>query len=864
MFNNNNSSNNNNDYANLSDLNDFNDDYLDQKLLNQTSVPKSNNSDSNYDEYQALKIKTKSIENALLPLVTQISTLVNFKENLRNNLRLLQQQQQQKLAFSEKTTQALIKVGDAVNLAVGRFVCVGETIAYENPTIRMDMLDACREARNAGLAIKTHTQLPSSVMNETIGAANNHSLNNQSDKFTLIQAANILLNSVTKVLLLADVVIINQILNSKNKVLLTLNKLEGVGDFSGFVATFTQYGNDLIVLAQLSGERQNDLKDEKRRSQLSSARWVLEKSTAMLLSSSKAYLKHMECECAKENVSLVYAFLYQSLDTLHHIIVDSGTMFDCSTRLHSNLLLKSSISQMSFTNAYRQFEDALDLAKNNMITEANSNLVVQSLQLLINSIQDYTNSRYINNDQRERISRIQNEIRDQILVCLKEDSNNNNNKETNNGTNNKFNRLYDYSSILNDCEVLKKLLQSQTMQLANCLFRENRDAGLLNYIKTYALSNHYDLLVETLDKFKEYSEQVLELCKLLRHISNIDVFEVTCEHHYNVFDNLAKMIQSSASALALYPACKSVNDNLNLFSTSWENQVNDLSVLVKEMQDSLNGVKSSKSIYLSLPKPGKHGTSNRSSTFIAPSKLDSNEQAKILKLGLEMKLIQSEIEAEADRWNEPQNEIVKIAKQMSDMAYEIHLFTRGEGSLKTTQDLFSKAEVFLEYGVLLYGIVKDFLAQVPDGFLKQELLLLIERIPLNFKLLKSKLKQQTAGKKATFNKVDCVIQETRDFMNLITKLVTSCFLCSTKYNINYEAVVELNRNVQDQNQNTNRNNSILNDEDVGNNNFKTHFSTNNYNTNTHRSQFSLINNLLSDSSQPKFRANSLNRVSNYT
>ena len=129
-----------------------------------------------------------------------------------------------------------------------------------------------------------------------------------------------------------------------------------------------------------------------------------------------------------------------------------------------------------------------------------------------------------------------------------------------------------------------------------------------------------------------------------------------------------------------------------------------------------------------------------------------------------------------------------MAKLMSDMAYEIHLFTRGEGSLKTTQDLFSKAELFLEYGVLLYGIVREFLNQVPNGYLKQELLMLVDRIPINFKQLKSKLRQVTIGKKATFNKVDCVIQETRDFMNLITKLVTSCFLCSTKYNINYDTI----------------------------------------------------------------------------
>jgi hypothetical protein len=43
-----------------------------------------------------------------------------------------------------------------------------------------------------------------------------------------------------------------------------------------------------------------------------------------------------------------------------------------------------------------------------------------------------------------------------------------------------------------------------------------------------------------------------------------------------------------------------------------------------------------------------------------PLKLDPTEQAKIAKLGLEMKLITNEIEAEADKWNEPQNEIVKV------------------------------------------------------------------------------------------------------------------------------------------------------------------------------------------------------------
>ena len=93
-------------------------------------------------------------------------------------------------------------------MAVERFVSVGEAIAYENPTIKLDMLEACKEARESGYTIKIHTQMPNSIS----------MANSQSEKNNLIQAANILLNSITKVLLLADVVIINQILNSKNKV----------------------------------------------------------------------------------------------------------------------------------------------------------------------------------------------------------------------------------------------------------------------------------------------------------------------------------------------------------------------------------------------------------------------------------------------------------------------------------------------------------------------------------------------------------------------------------------------------------------------------------------------------------------------
>lgn len=53
-------------------------------------------------------------------------------------------------ATSERTLRAIGRVGEAVNIAVERFVTVGETIADDNPDIKQDMYDACKEARAAG------------------------------------------------------------------------------------------------------------------------------------------------------------------------------------------------------------------------------------------------------------------------------------------------------------------------------------------------------------------------------------------------------------------------------------------------------------------------------------------------------------------------------------------------------------------------------------------------------------------------------------------------------------------------------------------------------------------------------------------
>lgn len=70
--------------------------------------------------------------------VFQISTLVSHRE---------------RPLCSDRSLRAVARVGQAVNLAVERFVTVGETIADGNPEIREDMYQACKRARDAGKSL---------------------------------------------------------------------------------------------------------------------------------------------------------------------------------------------------------------------------------------------------------------------------------------------------------------------------------------------------------------------------------------------------------------------------------------------------------------------------------------------------------------------------------------------------------------------------------------------------------------------------------------------------------------------------------------------------------------------------------------
>uniref|UniRef100_A0A8I5U0C4 Alpha-catulin n=1 Tax=Pongo abelii TaxID=9601 RepID=A0A8I5U0C4_PONAB len=676
-----------------------------------------------------LEIKTRSVEQTLLPLVSQITTLINHKDNTKK---------------SDKTLQAIQRVGQAVNLAVGRFVKVGEAIANENWDLKEEINIACIEAKQAGETIAALTDITNLNYLESDGQ-----ITIFTDKTGVIKAARLLLSSVTKVLLLADRVVIKQIITSRNKVLATMERLEKVNSFQEFVQIFSQFGNEMVEFAHLSGDRQNDLKDEKKKAKMAAARAVLEKCTMMLLTASKTCLRHPNCESAHKNKEGVFDRMKVALDKVIEIVTD------CKPNGETD------ISSISIFTGIKEFKMNIEALRENLYFQSKENLSV-TLEVILERTEDFTDSAYTSHEHRERILELSTqarmELQQLISVWIQAQS-----KKTKSIAEELELSILKISHSLNE---LKKELHSTATQLAADLLKYHADHVVLKALKLTGVEGNLEALAEYACKLSEQKEQLVETCRLLRHISGTEPLEITCIHAEETFQVTGQQIISAAETLTLHPSSKIAKENLDVFCEAWESQISDMSTLLREINDFNVLLFKIILIFLLSQK------NNANLKSLKPDKPDSEEQAKIAKLGLKLGLLTSDADCEIEKWEDQENEIVQYGRNMSSMAYSLYLFTRGEGPLKTSQDLIHQLEVFAAEGLKLTSSVQAFSKQLKDD---DKLMLLLEinkLIPLCHQL---QTVTKTSLQNKIFLKVDKCITKTRSMMALLVQLLSLCY-----------------------------------------------------------------------------------------
>nr|XP_033714269.1 alpha-catulin isoform X2 [Tursiops truncatus] len=662
-----------------------------------------------------LEIKTRSVEQTLLPLVSQITTLINHKDNTKK---------------SDKTLQAIQRVGQAVNLAVGRFVKVGEAIANENWDLKEEINIACIEAKQAGETIAALTDMSSLNRPESDGQ-----ITIFTDKTGVIKAARLLLSSVTKVLLLADRVVIKQIIRSRNKVLATMERLEKVNNFQEFVQIFSQFGNEMVEFAHLTGDRQNDLKDEKKKAKMAAARAVLEKCTMMLLTASKTCLRHPNCESAHKNKEGVFDRMKVALDKVIEIVTE------CKPNGETD------ISSISIFTGIKEFKMNIETLRENLYFQSKETLSAM-LDALLERTEDFTDCAYTSHEHRERIlelsAQARMELQQLISVWIEAQR-----KKTKSIDEELELAILKISHSLNE---LKKELHSTAVQLAADLVKYHADHVVLKALKLTGVEGNLEGLAEYACKLSEQKERLVETCRLLRHVSGTEPLEITCIHAEETFQVTGQQIISAAETLTLHPSSKIAKENLDVFCEAWESQISDMLTLLREINDVFEGRRGEKYGYLSLPKP--------------------MEQAKIAKLGLKLGLLTSDANCEIEKWEDQENEVVRYGRNMSSMAYSLYLFTRGEGPIKTSQDLIHQLEVFAEEGLKLASSVQAFSKQLKDD---DKLLLLLEinkLVPLCHQL---QAVTKTPLQNQVFLKVDKSITKTRCIMATLVQLLSLCY-----------------------------------------------------------------------------------------
>ncbi|XP_056154153.1 alpha-catulin isoform X1 [Lampris incognitus] len=693
---------------------------------------------SNFDS--GLEIKTRSVEQTLIPLVSQITTLINHKEKPKK---------------SERTLAAIHKVGQAVSVAVGRFVAVGEAIAAENQELKEEMGQACFEARRAGDAIAQLTDVGAAVPAQSDGRVTVFS-----DRTGMVKAARLLLSSVTKVLVLADRIVIKQIITSRNKVLVTLDHLERVSTFQEFVQIFSQFGNEMVEFAHLTGDRQNDLKDEKKKARMAAARAVLEKCTMMLLTASKTCLRHPDCESAKINKDAVFQRMRCALEQVIEIVTEARS---CG---------ESKILPTSICNGIKDFKSSVESLRGNLYSLPPQSMGSQ-LEALVERTEDFTDSAYTSHEQRQAILGLCQLVRQdtQQLVHAWMEAQSVQAKDATEEME---------MGILKTCQSvcdLRRELHKVAVSRASDLLKVHGEQLPLRALKASGAEGNLEAVTEYARKLTEQKEQLVETCRLLCHVSGTEPLEITCIHAEETFHVIGPQIISAAQTLALHPSSKIAKENLEVFCEAWDSQLCDMALLLREINDVFEGRRGDKRTYLSLPRPGKHSANLKSAKAV---KLDAEEQMSMAKLGLELRLLSSDVDSEMDKWEDQEHDIVRQSQSMASMAYNMYLFTRGEGLLKTTLDLFHQGEVLSEEGLQLCSSLHTFSTQLVDEE-KALVTAEMEKLLALCQQLQMGAKTPVQGKTATFLKVDSSIQTTRGVMAVLLSLLPLCNKLNRKY-----------------------------------------------------------------------------------
>ena len=221
-----------------------------------------------------LEIKTWGVELALRPIVKNITALVNSNRKPRRR------------KGCSKKSAALVK---AVEIATVNFVEKGEMIARDNVEAAEDILTVVGDIRAHGQYLMvTSAEFTSDPCSSVRRGA-------------MVRAAQDLLTSVTRLLILADMLDVHLLMIKVDTTRQDLEYMAGISNQKQLIEGMRRLERSVSQLSHHAGLRQRELKDPVLKDGLAAARAVLIKGSPMLLSSCNVSVRYPELNNAKHN-----------------------------------------------------------------------------------------------------------------------------------------------------------------------------------------------------------------------------------------------------------------------------------------------------------------------------------------------------------------------------------------------------------------------------------------------------------------------------------------------------------------------------------------------------------------------------------
>lgn len=446
---------------------------------------------------------------------------------------------------------------ESVIQAIETFLQQGQELAQEHPDMRDELYKCINDVRDSG-----------NQMAETSRDFANDPLSSHK-RMIMIKASRDLLNSISRLLTIADMIDVNILLRTIQIVQQDLNNLKNSSNQDELTHHFKNYGRNLIELTNQAGKRQADISDMKLRDELAAARATLKKHSLKLYTTSKTLIRHPELSAAQTNHDYVFKELVEAIDKIQGI---------STNRITSENIKHLYDEAASLSVALDELDKQIININPNHFNESRMRPKLETqLESIISAVALMADSESTRPNRRDRIVNECNVLRQALQDLL----------------NAYINHINRKSSGMEQIEIATSDMTKMTRNLRRQLRRAVIDHVSDSFIDTnMPLENMIEVAKQGVDDkhfsecaqiFMEHAEKLLEVssmaCSMSNNAEGIKLVRMAAIQ----VQMLSPQVVNAARILCARTTSKVAQENMDVFRDSWQKSVKLLTESVDDI-----------------------------------------------------------------------------------------------------------------------------------------------------------------------------------------------------------------------------------------------------------------------------------------